>query len=99
MLEWIKDGNNFLIVITICLFLLFALIGYLVDNLKNKKNKESELLTEVDLPHSGEKSVEENVSVLEPQTNEMPKEEIIPNTEPEMGIPEVNLEEPKDNNK
>ena len=37
--------NNYLVIIIIAAFLIFALIGYAVDSTKNKKNKEEGLLT------------------------------------------------------
>lgn len=37
--------NNYIIIIVIAAFLIFALIGYAVDSTKNKKDKESDLLT------------------------------------------------------
>ena len=37
-----------LIIITIALFIMFAILGYIVDKSKNKSNKEKEVLTEVD---------------------------------------------------
>ena len=40
--------NNMLLVITIALFIMFAILGYIVDKSKNKSNKEKEILTEVD---------------------------------------------------
>lgn len=40
--------NNMLLIITIALFIMFAILGYIVDKSKNKNNKEKEILTEVD---------------------------------------------------
>lgn len=40
--------NNILLIITILLFIFFAIIGYVVDKKRNKENKEKEVLTEVD---------------------------------------------------
>lgn len=40
--------NNMLLIITISLFIMFAILGYIVDKSKNKNNKEKEILTEVD---------------------------------------------------
>lgn len=37
--------KNYVLIIVIAAFLIFALIGYAVDSTKNKKNKESDLLT------------------------------------------------------
>ena len=45
-MEFIQD--NMLLIITIALFIMFAILGYIVDKSKNKNNKEKEILTEVD---------------------------------------------------
>ena len=37
--------NNYLIIMIITAFLVFALIGFAVDTTKNRKNKESDILT------------------------------------------------------
>ncbi len=37
--------KNYIIILIIAAFLIFALIGYVIDSTKNKKNKEEELLT------------------------------------------------------
>lgn len=38
--------KNYVIIVIIAAFLIFALIGYVVDSAKNKKNKEADLLTQ-----------------------------------------------------
>lgn len=45
-MEFIKD--NIFLVVTILAFVIFAIIGYVVDSTKNRKNskKEKEVLTE-----------------------------------------------------
>ena len=42
--------NNYLLIIIIAGFLIFALIGFIVDSSKNKKAKEAEILTETISP-------------------------------------------------
>ena len=37
--------KNYILIIVVVAFIIFALIGYLVDNAKNKSNKEEGLLT------------------------------------------------------
>ncbi len=37
--------KNYTLIVIVAAFLIFALIGYAVDSTKNKKNKESDLLT------------------------------------------------------
>lgn len=39
-------GDNALLIITIALFIMFAILGYIVDKSKNKNKKEKEVLTE-----------------------------------------------------
>lgn len=55
--------NNYVIILIIAAFLIFALIGYAVDSTKNKKNKEEGLLTkpndEVDINMIREEPVNE----------------------------------------
>lgn len=38
--------NNYILIMIIAAFLIFALIGFAVDLTKNKKDKEADLLTE-----------------------------------------------------
>ena len=38
--------NNYIIILVVGVFLIFALIGFAVDTTKNRKNKESELLNQ-----------------------------------------------------
>ena len=40
--------NNYTIIIIVAAFLLFALIGFLVDQSKNSKSKEAKILTETE---------------------------------------------------
>ncbi len=63
--------KNYVIIVIIAAFLIFALIGYVVDSAKNKKNKEADLLTqpndEVDInmikeEQTPEQSFTENVT-------------------------------------
>lgn len=44
MVDFVVD--NYLLIIIITVFLIFALIGYIIDSSKNKKNKEEGILTE-----------------------------------------------------
>lgn len=44
MLDFVN--NNYVIIIVIAAFLFFAIIGYVVDTAKNKKNNENDLLTQ-----------------------------------------------------
>lgn len=41
-MEFIKD--NLLLVLTVAAFIVFAIIGFVVDNAKNKDSKEKDLL-------------------------------------------------------
>lgn len=61
--------NNYLIIIIIGAFLIFALIGYAVDTTKNKKNKESELLTEPNDDANLDKIKEEPVEEVNEEIN------------------------------
>jgi len=53
--------NNYLIIMIIAAFLIFALIGFAIDTTKNKKNKESEILTEVN-EESADGIIQESVN-------------------------------------
>ena len=76
--------NNYLVIMIVALFLIFALIGFAVDTAKNKKNNEKELLTE---PNSEEvpdnialednENNAEDVSEQEPVENEIPEADSI----------------------
>ena len=66
--------NNYLIIMIIAAFLIFALIGFAVDTTKNKNNKESEILTE---PNEEEATEVINESVNQDVTTEAPIEEPI----------------------
>ncbi len=58
--------NNYVLIIAIAAFLIFALIGFAIDTTKNKKNKEDEILTE-----------HEDVVIEEAENNlEAPNEDI-----------------------
>lgn len=65
--------KNYVIIIIIVAFIIFALIGYVVDSMKNKDNKEKELLTrpndDVDVNLIKEDTTEENNSVSEDVTS------------------------------
>ncbi len=58
--------KNYIIILIVAAFLIFALIGYVIDSTKNKKNKEEELLTkpndEVDINMIREDVEEPSVS-------------------------------------
>lgn len=41
MLDWVV--NNYFIVIIVAVFLIFALIGYIVDSTKNKNNESKNI--------------------------------------------------------
>lgn len=61
--------NNYFIIIIIGAFLIFALIGYAVDTTKNRKNKESELLTEPNDDDNLNKIKEEPVEEMPVEVN------------------------------
>lgn len=81
--------NNYTIIIIVAAFLLFALIGFLVDQSKNSKDKESKILTETNDENNEIKP--EPIVVPEPET----KEEKTENKEQVVEIPEVD-DKPKD---
>ena len=56
--------NNMLLIITIALFILFAILGYIIDKSKNKNNnKEKEILTEVDNSNNNFAPTQDNVNL------------------------------------
>ena len=56
--------NNMLLIITIALFIMFAILGYIVDKSKNKNNnKEKEILTEVDNSNNDFAPTQDNVNL------------------------------------
>ena len=55
--------NNMLLIITIALFIMFAILGYIVDKSKNKNNKEKEILTEVDNSNNNFAPTQDNVNL------------------------------------
>ena len=59
--------KNYIIIVVIAAFLIFALIGFAVDSAKNKNNKETDLLTkpndEVDVNMIKEEPADEISSV------------------------------------
>ena len=56
--------NNMLLIITISLFIMFAILGYIVDKSKNKNNnKEKEILTEVDNSNNDFAPTQDNVNL------------------------------------
>lgn len=81
--------NNYTIIIIVAAFLLFALIGFLVDQSKNSKSKESKILTETN--EDDKETKPEPIAVPEPETKENEPE----NKEQVIEIPEVD-DKPKD---
>ena len=56
--------NNMLLIITIALFIMFAILGYIIDKSKNKNNnKEKEILTEVDNSNNDFAPTQDNVNL------------------------------------
>ena len=56
--------NNMLLIITIALFIMFAILGYIIDKSKNKNNnKEKEILTEVDNSNNNFAPAQDNVNL------------------------------------
>lgn len=98
--------NNYVLIIAIAAFLIFALIGFAIDTTKNKKNKEDEILTEYEdvVIEEAENNLDgpsgdvADLEIKEPE--EEPKEEETktdleePTKEDKFTIPEV-----EDNNK
>ena len=88
--------NNYTIIIIIAAFLLFALIGFLVDQSKNSKSKEAKILTETE--EENKETKPEPIAVPEPENKEIKhenKEIKHENKEPVIEIPEVD-DKPKD---
>ena len=81
--------NNYTIIIIVAAFLLFALIGFLVDQSKNSKSKETKILTETE--EEKKETKPEPIVVPEPESKEIKPE----NKEPVIEIPEVD-DKPKD---
>lgn len=81
--------NNYTIIIIVAAFLLFALIGFLVDQSKNSKSKEAKILTETE--EENKETKPEPIVVPEPESKENKPE----NKEPVIEIPEVD-DKPKD---
>lgn len=83
--------NNYTIIIIVAAFLLFALIGFLVDQSKNSKSKESKILTEAD--DENKENQPEPIAVPAPETLEsetQPVEQPASETqEPETLTPET----------
>lgn len=79
--------NNYTIIIIVAAFLLFALIGFLVDQSKNSKSKEAKILTETEEENKETKPE----PIVVPENKEIKPE----NKEPVIEIPEVD-EKPKD---
>ncbi|MDD2505105.1 MAG: hypothetical protein PHF21_02395 [Bacilli bacterium] len=85
MLEFII--NNYLIIMIISLFLIFALIGYIIDSFRIQKREESkEVILNEEVPASEEEL--EITNALEPSEEIIQKEEVI------SSIPEENKQEP-----
>lgn len=56
--------NNMLLIITIALFIMFAILGYIIDKSKNNNNnKEKEILTEVDNSNNNFAPTQDNVNL------------------------------------
>ena len=56
--------NNMLLIITIALFIMFAILGYIIDKCKNNNNnKEKEILTEVDNSNNDFAPTQDNVNL------------------------------------
>lgn len=102
MIDFIVD--NYYLIIIIAAFLIFALIGFIVDTIKNKNREETiqndDTSTSSDIINNQEQPI--NIPVEEPQTNKTApteksvNEPSIENVEnPNITIPEV--EEEKDN--
>lgn len=68
--------NNYLLIIIIAGFLIFALIGFIVDSSKNKKAKEAEILTETISPE---------------ELNQIPQAESIKKEQDNNAIPEAEV--------
>ena len=81
--------NNYTIIIIVAAFLLFALIGFLVDQSKNSKSKAAKILTETE--EEKKETKPEPIVVPEPESKEIKPE----NKEPVIEIPEVD-DKPKD---
>ena len=88
--------NNYIIILVVGVFLIFALIGFAVDTTKNRKNKESELLNQPNddvninnLEASGsEESIEEEESTPAP-VEEVSEEDLNSITNDGPDIPEA----------
>lgn len=102
MLEFIKD--YYLIIMIVLLFLIFALIGYIIDSIKSKKRNnqiqeaDAEVTEEIGEPEVTLENNEEGPQVEEPTEEETVEDikEKIP--EVEETEPEIDEEENKDNN-
>lgn len=91
MMDFIVD--NYYIIIVVAAFLIFALIGYIVDTLKNKNkvettetendNIETDIIEEKIVDEETEEKTNDNVNITVPESTE--NQEII--------IPEVENEE------
>lgn len=89
--------NNYILIISIAAFLIFALIGFAVDSSKNRKNKEDEILTEhEEVVIENEENLEnnnivetnlENTIDIQEENNNI--QEIQTNSEEEFAIPEI----------
>lgn len=95
--------NNYVLIIAIAAFLIFALIGFAIDTTKNKKNKEDEILTEhedvvIEEAESNLESPSGDVTDLEIKEPEVPEEEPQVSTE-EPAEEEFKIPEVEDNNK
>lgn len=89
--------NNYILIISITAFLIFALIGFAVDSSKNRKNKEDEILTEhEEVVIENEENLEnnnivetnlENTIDIQEENNNI--QETQTNSEEEFAIPEI----------
>ncbi len=92
--------NNYILIISIAAFLIFALIGFAVDSTKNRKNKEDEILTEhEEVVIENEENLESN-NMMEPinpednaaiseEENNIQEDVALVQNEEEFTIPEV----------
>ena len=74
-MEFIKE--NLVLVLTLVSFVVFAIIGYIVDHSKNKDNKEKDILKEditeeikpnIDVPKDSKEITNKNLRIKLPHT-------------------------------
>ena len=66
--------NNYTIIIIVAAFLLFALIGFLVDQSKNLKSKEAKILTETEKENKEIKPENKEPVIEIPEVDDKPKD-------------------------